>query len=64
MVCGADHIQSVQGTISEEEAMAKAMARSIQELDASHERNRRFQQEQQRIQSVPCGGSSHKCVIS
>lgn len=61
-----NHAQNIQGGMSEDEALAHALARSIQELDESHERNRRNQQEQQ---SVPCGGSSSsgskdKCLLS
>lgn len=61
----SNHVQSVQGAMSEDEALAHALARSIQELDESHDRNRRNQQ-----QSVPCGGSSSansskdKCLLS
>lgn len=62
----SNHVQSVQGGMSEDEALAHALARSIQELDESHDRNRRNQQ-----QSVPCGGSSSanssnkdKCLLS
>lgn len=49
--------------MTEDEALAHALARSIQELDESHDRNRRNQQQQQ--QSVPCGGGSKdKCALS
>lgn len=51
-----NHLRSVQGGMTEDEALAHALARSIQELDEAHDRNRRNQQQQQ--QSVPCGGSS------
>lgn len=61
--------QSVQGAMTEDEALAHALARSIQELDESHDRNRRNQQ-----QTVPCGGdgggsdsansSKDKCLLS
>lgn len=59
------HVQNIQGSMSEDEALAHALARSIQELDESHDRNRRNQQ-----QSVPCGGSNSansskdKCLLS
>lgn len=58
-----NHLHSVQGTMTEDEALAHALARSIQELDESHDRNRRTQQQQQ---SVPCGGSGSKdkCSLS
>lgn len=49
--------------MSEDEALAHALARSIQELDEAHDRNRRQQQQQ----SVPCGGSSSskdRCLLS
>lgn len=60
----SNHVQSVQGGMSEDEALAHALARSIQELDEAHDRNRRNQQ-----QTVPCGGSSSssskdKCLLS
>lgn len=62
-----NHLNSVQGGMTEDEALAHALARSIQELDESHDRNRRNQQQQ----PVPCGsGSSNsnsnkdKCVLS
>lgn len=54
--------------MTEDEALAHALARSIQELDESHDRNRRNQQ-----QPVPCGGggggsntssSKDKCLLS
>lgn len=51
--------------MSEDEALAHALARSIQELDEAHDRNRRNQQQQQ--QSVPCGvnsGAKDKCLLS
>lgn len=48
--------------MSEDEALARALARSIQELDESHDRNRRNQQQQQ--ETVPCGGSKDKCLLS
>lgn len=59
--------QSVQGGMTEDEALAHALARSIQELDESHDRNRRNQQ-----QTVPCAGggsdstssSKDKCLLS
>lgn len=62
--------QSVQGGMTEDEALAHALARSIQELDEAHDRNRRNQQ-----QTVPCGGgdgggsdstnsSKDKCLLS
>lgn len=64
----SNHLQTVQGGMSEDEALAHALARSIQELDESHDRNRRNQQQQQ---SVPCGGSNSnassskdKCLLS
>lgn len=63
----SNHVQTVQGGMSEDEALAHALARSIQELDESHDRNRRNQQQQQQ---VPCGGSSNtssnkdKCLLS
>lgn len=48
--------------MSEDEALAHALARSIQELDESHDRNRRNQQQQP---TVPCGGSTKdKCLLS
>lgn len=47
-------METIQGGMTEDEALAHALARSIQELDESHDRNRRNQQQQQ---SVPCGGS-------
>lgn len=60
-----NHIQSVQGHMTEDEALAHALARSIQELDESHDRNRRNQQQQQ---SVACGGggsnTKDKCSLS
>lgn len=49
----SSHLDSVQGGMTEDEALAHALARSIQELDEAHDRNRRNQQQQ----SVPCGGS-------
>lgn len=52
-----NHLQSIQGGMSEDEALAHALARSIQELDEAHDRNRRNQQQQQQS-TVPCGGSS------
>lgn len=61
----SNHLQSVQGGMSEDEALAHALARSIQELDEAHDRNRRNQQQQQ--QSVPCGvnsGAKDKCLLS
>lgn len=59
------HLNSIQGTMTEDEALAHALARSIQELDESHDRNRRTQQQQ----PVPCGGSGSsgskdKCSLS
>lgn len=47
--------------MTEDEALAQALARSIQELDESHDRNRREQQ-----QTVPCGasGAKDKCSLS
>lgn len=62
-----NHLQTVQGGMTEDEALAHALARSIQELDESHDRNRRNQQQQQ--QTVPCGGSGSsgskdKCLLS
>lgn len=60
----SNHLQSIQGGMSEDEALAHALARSIQELDESHDRNRRNQQQQQ---TVPCGGNSgtkDKCLLS
>lgn len=61
-----NHLQTVQGGMSEDEALAHALARSIQELDEAHDRNRRNQQQQQ--PPVPCGngssGSKDKCVLS
>lgn len=60
----SNNLQSIQGGMSEDEALAHALARSIQELDESHDRNRRSQQQQQ---TVPCGGNSgtkDKCLIS
>lgn len=59
----ASHVESVQGSMTEDEALAQALARSIQELDESHDRNRRSQQQQQ---TVPCGGggSKDKCSLS
>lgn len=48
----SNHLHTVQGGMTEDEALAHALARSIQELDESHDRNRRNQQQQ----SVPCGG--------
>jgi len=60
-----NHIQSVQGGMTEDEALAHALARSIQELDESHDRNRRNQQERQQQTVVPCGGDSKdKCSLS
>lgn len=63
----SNHLDSVQGGMTEDEALAHALARSIQELDESHDRNRRNQQQQ----SVPCGSGSSssnsnkdKCVLS
>lgn len=56
-------MQTVQGAMSEDEALALALARSIQELDEAHDRNRRQQQQQ----SVPCGGagsSKDRCSLS
>lgn len=48
--------------MTEDEALAHALARSIQELDESHDRNRRSQQQQT---SVPCvGGTKDKCSLS
>lgn len=61
----SNHLQTLQGGMSEDEALAHALARSIQELDESHDRNRRSQQQQQ--QTVPCGGnagSKDKCLLS
>ncbi|XP_031632295.1 AN1-type zinc finger protein 2A [Contarinia nasturtii] len=60
----SNHLQSVQGGMTEDEALAHALARSIQELDESHDRNRRNQQ-----QTVPCGVSNanankDKCLLS
>lgn len=51
-----NHVNSVQGGMTEDEALAHALARSIQELDEAHDRNRRNQQQQQH--SVPCSGGS------
>lgn len=61
-----NHLQSVQGGMTEDEALAHALARSIQELDESHDRNRRNrQQERQQQQTVPCGGDTKdKCSLS
>lgn len=61
-----NHVQSVQGGMTEDEALAQALARSIQELDESHDRNRRNrQQERQQQQTVPCGGDAKdKCSLS
>lgn len=58
---GTNHLESIQGNMSEDEALAQALARSIQELDESHDRNRREQQ-----QTVPCGasGAKDKCSLS
>lgn len=36
-----NHAASVQGSMSEDEALAHALARSIQELDETHDRNHR-----------------------
>lgn len=60
----SNHLQSIQGGMTEDEALAHALARSIQELDESHDRNRRNQQ-----QTVPCGGGNanankDKCLLS
>lgn len=59
----SNHLQTVQGGMTEDEALAHALARSIQELDESHDRNRRQQQQ------VPCGGSNtnsnkDRCLLS
>lgn len=62
-----NHVHTVQGGMTEDEALAHALARSIQELDEAHDRNRRNQQQQH---SVPCGGTStngtskDKCSLS
>lgn len=51
--------------MTEDEALAHALARSIQELDESHDRNRRNRQQERQQQTVPCGGDTKdKCSLS
>lgn len=63
-----NHAHTIQGNMTEDEALAHALARSIQELDETHDRNHRRNVQQE--PTVPCaegGGSTNtkdKCSLS
>ncbi|KAH8385387.1 AN1-type zinc finger protein 2A [Drosophila serrata] len=66
----ATQVQTIQGNMSEDEALARALALSIMEQDDAAERNRQQQpQSQNNAQQVTVGGSQQgnakdKCLLS
>lgn len=64
-----NHAAKIQGNMTEDEALAHALARSIQELDESHDRTHRRNQQQSTVPAVVNGegtnsNSKDKCSLS